>query len=273
MRVRWLQRIIQRHWIESLCVPHPSFALHSRPNTDSLRLCQIIGAPSFFPTVWGWIKKWFDPITTSKIFILSSHQVLPTLATFIDIENIPAKYGGKLDFECGKMPVLDPQVRACLDIKGGVEGEKSFLTAPTRWIDSGDDEEMTAVGVGSIDGKERKEAVAVLHSMAVRVVSHAKSMVNSSRPATAGSTTAASLTKLSLINPPVTTLPGNTQPSPLPNVDIGKSAEGNGAVSNGVPPEKLAMPLPPPPPPMEMQRTKTEYVTPPSDPSEIKQLG
>lgn len=23
----------------------------------------IIGAPSFFPTVWGWIKRWFDPIT------------------------------------------------------------------------------------------------------------------------------------------------------------------------------------------------------------------
>src|SRR5438034_8056022 len=28
---------------------------------------QIIGAPSFFPTVWGWIKRWFDPVTTSKI--------------------------------------------------------------------------------------------------------------------------------------------------------------------------------------------------------------
>jgi len=23
----------------------------------------IIGAPSFFPTVWSWVKKWFDPIT------------------------------------------------------------------------------------------------------------------------------------------------------------------------------------------------------------------
>ena len=33
---------------------------------------QIIGAPAFFPTVWGWIKRWFDPNTTSKIFILST---------------------------------------------------------------------------------------------------------------------------------------------------------------------------------------------------------
>lgn len=26
----------------------------------------IIGAPSFFPTVWSWIKKWFDPITVVR---------------------------------------------------------------------------------------------------------------------------------------------------------------------------------------------------------------
>ena len=40
----------------------------------------IIGAPSFFPTVWGWIKRWFDPITVSKIFIPVSytHLTLPT---------------------------------------------------------------------------------------------------------------------------------------------------------------------------------------------------
>ena len=27
----------------------------------------IIGAPSFFPTVWGWVKRWFDPITVVSI--------------------------------------------------------------------------------------------------------------------------------------------------------------------------------------------------------------
>ncbi|KAL6722044.1 hypothetical protein ACLMJK_001149 [Lecanora helva] len=130
----------------------------------------IIGAPSFFPTVWGWIKKWFDPITTSKIFILSHNQVLPTLSSFIDIANIPKKYGGELDFECGKMPVLDQQVRDCLSIKAGSDTEKLFLTAPVRWIDAGDDGEMTAVSVGSLDGKQRKDPVATLHSLAVRVM-------------------------------------------------------------------------------------------------------
>ena len=23
----------------------------------------VVGAPSFFPTVWEWAKRWFDPIT------------------------------------------------------------------------------------------------------------------------------------------------------------------------------------------------------------------
>lgn len=23
----------------------------------------LLGAPSFFPTVWSWVKRWFDPIT------------------------------------------------------------------------------------------------------------------------------------------------------------------------------------------------------------------
>lgn len=126
----------------------------------------IIGAPSFFPTVWGWIKRWFDPITTSKIFILSERDVYPTLVNFIDHESIPKKYGGGLDFECGKLPVLDPQVRGALDIRGS---EEMFLTAPVRWMDD-ENGEMMALGVGSIDGQERKERMAVLHSLALKTL-------------------------------------------------------------------------------------------------------
>ncbi|CRK45614.1 hypothetical protein BN1723_019779, partial [Verticillium longisporum] len=43
----------------------------------------VIGAPSFFTTVWGWVKRWFDPITVSKIFILSEAEVKPTLEAYI----------------------------------------------------------------------------------------------------------------------------------------------------------------------------------------------
>ncbi|KAL8735013.1 MAG: hypothetical protein Q9166_001138 [cf. Caloplaca sp. 2 TL-2023] len=130
------------------------------------RIFQIIGAPSFFPTVWGWIKKWFDPITTSKIFILSQDQVKPTLSAFMDVSSIPKKYGGELDFECGMMPSIDPDIRKCLDFKDP-KLEELFMTGPTRWVDS-EEGEMIALSVGSIDGKPHKEAVATMSSLAVR---------------------------------------------------------------------------------------------------------
>ncbi|KAL8958734.1 MAG: hypothetical protein Q9193_004265 [Seirophora villosa] len=126
----------------------------------------IIGAPSFFPTVWGWIKKWFDPITTSKIFILSQDQVLPTLSAFMDVSSIPKKYGGELNFECGMMPSIDPEIRKCLDLRDP-KLEELFVTGPTRWVD-GSEGDMVALSVGSVDGKPHKEAVATMHSWAVR---------------------------------------------------------------------------------------------------------
>jgi hypothetical protein len=38
----------------------------------------IIGAPSFFPTVWSWVKKWFDPITVVSLRLL--HDMDTTLS-------------------------------------------------------------------------------------------------------------------------------------------------------------------------------------------------
>ncbi|MCJ1426075.1 hypothetical protein MMC29_003977 [Sticta canariensis] len=128
----------------------------------------IIGAPSFFPTVWGWIKKWFDPITTSKIFILSANEVLPTLTAYIDIANIPKKFGGDLDFESGMTPVLDPAVRAVLNLSSeSTDAERLFLTAPVRWID-GPDGDLVALGVGSLNGVQRRETVATMHAHAAQ---------------------------------------------------------------------------------------------------------
>jgi hypothetical protein len=79
---------------------------------------QIIGAPSFFPTVWSWIKRWFDPVTVSKIFILSASEVYPTLSSFMEPSSIPRQYGGELDFEFGDFPILDEAARTLV---GGIE--------------------------------------------------------------------------------------------------------------------------------------------------------
>ena len=257
---------------------------------------QIIGAPSFFPTVWGWIKKWFDPITTSKIFILSTHEVLPTLTTFMDIEDVPKKYGGKLDFECGKLPVLDPQIKQCLTIAPGPDAEKLFLTTPVHWIDAGEDGEMKALGVGSLDGKQRIEPLATLHSLATRVATHSSNIqnqrlqhsVSSSRPTTSSSQAVSQKQPFIAVQPlPPSTaatpsLPVSIQPAPA--VDTVVATFQNVSVQNQTQPisEPLRHPLANgkplgniniPPPPVKIERTKTEYVTPPSDPSEIKTLA
>ena len=196
------------------------------------------------------------------------------------------------------MPILDTQIRQCLTIAPGSDAEKLFLTAPVRWVDAGEDGEMTALGVGSLDGKQRQEPIATLHSLATRIATHSsyiqsqrsKSSLPNSRPATANSqavsqkqsltesisrpqNTAATSTIAPSIQPPsdldtATTSLQNTslqsQPQPPPPSETLKHPLANGAL-----PGEISLP----PPPVQIERQKTEYVTPPSDPSEIKTLA
>ncbi|KAL8856112.1 MAG: hypothetical protein Q9178_007237 [Gyalolechia marmorata] len=281
----------------------------------------IIGAPSFFPTVWGWIKKWFDPITTSKIFILSQEQVKPTLSAFMDVSSIPKKYGGDLDFECGMMPCMDPDLRKCLDIKDP-RLEELFLTGPTRWVDN-EEGEMVALSVGSIDGKPHKEAVATLSSLAVRTAtgssvfqsqrSHPNfSMTQLSSQPTSQPTSApqsrpqskgAAMPPMQMQAPPPNPVqPGLQQsipppqmqapqqmpppvgpPQPVPQVALAPESEsilpngsvvksqpasfdGSNDVQNGgaAPPKNISMPPP------QLERAATQYLTPATEPSELK---
>ncbi|KAL2417264.1 hypothetical protein ABEF91_005106 [Exophiala dermatitidis] len=90
----------------------------------------IIGAPSFFPTVWGWIKRWFDPVTVSKIFILSKHDVKPTLSKFMETKDFPKRYGGDLDWEWGDLPDLDAETRAAVE----KDGNKGWVKGPCLWL-------------------------------------------------------------------------------------------------------------------------------------------
>ncbi|PNS21983.1 hypothetical protein CAC42_581 [Sphaceloma murrayae] len=122
----------------------------------------IIGAPSFFPTVWGWVKRWFDPITVSKIFILNKASTLATLEDFIDRADIPKKYGGDLEFEFGDLPNIDPKITANMNwITPHTErNRRTFPTGPIQWKMSPTTGAMTAVAVGTVDGKQRHDEVA-----------------------------------------------------------------------------------------------------------------
>lgn len=116
----------------------------------------IIGAPVFFNTVWGWVKRWFDPITVSKIFILSPNEVKPTLEQFIEPRNIPKQYGGELDFKFGDLGKTDP------DWEGVVEWENgytSFPSGPMLWEDDDEGRRLVCVALGSENGEKRKVRV------------------------------------------------------------------------------------------------------------------
>ncbi|KKZ59015.1 hypothetical protein EMCG_00880 [[Emmonsia] crescens] len=134
----------------------------------------IIGAPAFFPTVWGWIKRWFDPVTTSKIFILSASEVQPTLSTFMEPCNIPKQYGGALDWDWGDMPSLDEPAKElagvlthigemgvkdipAADLATAVVSDtrKDFVKGPVAW--NGE----TADILGSVDGADRRRTLTI----------------------------------------------------------------------------------------------------------------
>ena len=160
------------HYPETLdrifvCIPSPFLSSYLNLSPKSLwkhipnkHSHQIIGAPAFFPTVWGWIKKWFDPITTSKIFILSHSDMKRSLESFIDPANIPKKYGGQLEFEFGDFPKLDPALQSVLQWEGD---SKDFPHGPMYWVDKSKKGEegsvIEALAVGSVGEKERREVV------------------------------------------------------------------------------------------------------------------
>ncbi|EFY99862.1 CRAL/TRIO domain protein [Metarhizium robertsii] len=112
----------------------------------------IIGAPFFFSTVWGWIKRWFDPITVSKIFVLSPHEVKPTLEAFIEPRNIPKKYGGELDFSFGQLSVPDPSWEGVVAWENGYS---SFPSGPLLWEDVDDGKRAACVALGKDKGAAR----------------------------------------------------------------------------------------------------------------------
>ncbi|KAI0538063.1 CRAL-TRIO domain-containing protein [Xylaria digitata] len=116
----------------------------------------IIGAPYFFSTVWGWIKRWFDPVTVSKIFILSDHDVLPVLTTFMDLEDIPKNYGGKLEWSFFDEPAYDDEIKRIVKWENGYT---NFPPGPCYWQPTEDGTRLECLAVGSKDGQERKERV------------------------------------------------------------------------------------------------------------------
>ncbi|KAL9624667.1 MAG: hypothetical protein Q9160_001021 [Pyrenula sp. 1 TL-2023] len=106
---------------------------------ESVERIFVIGAPSFFPTIWGFIQRWFEPATTSKIAVLSNAEMTSTLAQYIDLDDLPRRYGGHINWEFGDHPMFDNETEDIL----GKPLAKS-LSGPVRLIDGS--QEIIAVG-------------------------------------------------------------------------------------------------------------------------------
>lgn len=119
----------------------------------------IIGAPAFFSTVWGWIKRWFDPVTVSKIFILGPTDVLPVLTSFIDIKNIPKAYGGEMEWDFFEEPKFDDEVNRLMSWENGY---MALPPGPMYWRPYDDGKRLELLAVGSKNKKQRKERVATI---------------------------------------------------------------------------------------------------------------
>ena len=189
----------------------------------------------------------------------------------------------------------------------------TFLVAsPIRWVNEGEEGEMTALSVGVLDGKQRKERVAVLHAEATRVATQSTNFqsqrtetvalpirpaASNSQPASldgivnnghaAPQVGAAIVGQAPSQGQPVSNghLTPQSQPTsiqPAPATELSKASPQDPLVpssaplqqplANGGPPENKPQNLSMPAPPTDLERTKTDFFTPPSDPSEAKQL-
>ncbi|KAF8073450.1 CRAL/TRIO domain-containing protein [Lyophyllum atratum] len=91
---------------------------------ETLSTIAIVNSPSFFPTIWGWIKGWFDEGTRHKIHVLGKDPG-PKLRDLVDARNLPKQYGGELEWKFDDEPSLDDDAKAVL--KEMPEGPMIFV--------------------------------------------------------------------------------------------------------------------------------------------------
>ncbi|KAI4147670.1 MAG: hypothetical protein LQ340_005444 [Diploschistes diacapsis] len=118
----------------------------------------IVGAPSFFPTIWGYITKWFDRAITSKISVLPAAKCQQVLTSHVYPEDLPRCFGGTLDWEYGMHPNVDRETRALL----GDFGEQ-WVEGPLQYVLEEDSETIVPgeqiLAVGSERDKQVRNTV------------------------------------------------------------------------------------------------------------------
>ncbi|KAJ5947985.1 hypothetical protein N7466_001000 [Penicillium verhagenii] len=136
-------------WLLSTCYP------------ETIHRIFVCNAPSYFGTIWKYMKSWVDPNTAEKIVVLTSTEVSPVLAENIQDENIPTAFGGTFAFKHGTLPNLDESILRQFDWKLA----DGFLPpGPIKWTKDEDGQTM-AVAVGIEAGSHRMKTIATLQTV------------------------------------------------------------------------------------------------------------
>jgi hypothetical protein len=98
---------------------------------ETLGATVVVNAPAFFPTMWGWIKGWFDANTRDKIHILgkptnANGEAGEAIRSLIAPEELPKQYGGLLDWKFEDGPVLDAELKKALGMDELPKGPWTF---------------------------------------------------------------------------------------------------------------------------------------------------
>ncbi|KAH9917953.1 CRAL/TRIO domain-containing protein [Fomitopsis serialis] len=110
-------------------------ALATANYPETLSTIAVVNSPSFFPTIWSWVKPVFDEGTRRKVHVLGKDPG-PVLRTLIDPQDLPRPYGGELDWKFEDEPSLDEDTKKAIGTmpKGPVEfvdGEVRKPPAPS----------------------------------------------------------------------------------------------------------------------------------------------
>jgi len=97
---------------------------------DILDKTFVVGAPSFFSVVFGWVKRWFGESVVGRIYIVADKDVKDVLRGVVDSKDLPIQYGGDLNWEYGKVE-MDEDVRTAVQS----DGRKDWIEGPCYWED------------------------------------------------------------------------------------------------------------------------------------------
>ncbi|KAJ6003502.1 hypothetical protein N7451_006049 [Penicillium sp. IBT 35674x] len=136
-------------WLLSTCYP------------ETIQRVFVCSAPSYFSTIWKYLKSWVDTNTAEKIVVLSSTEVLPALEEYIDNANIPTTLGGRFPFEHGMLPELDDNIWQHFSWR---LPSRSLPPGPIKWTEDVNGRKI-ALAVGGEAGSRRIEKIAVLETI------------------------------------------------------------------------------------------------------------